>query len=62
MDKIEYIEREAALEYALAAVPRDDYFDRQIEFFINHIHAADVVEVVRCRDCASRHRCRCSTI
>ena len=38
----EYIEKQAAIESALAAVPRDEYYDRQIEVFINLIPPADV--------------------
>lgn len=48
----EYIEKQAAIESALAAVPRDEYYDRQIEVFINLIPPADVRPVVLCKDCA----------
>lgn len=36
------ISRQAAIDAALSAVPRDDYFDEQIEIFINSIPPADV--------------------
>ena len=51
--KSEYIKRADAIE-ALTGWETDPT-DEEIEFALNKIPTADVVEVVRCKDCAVPH-------
>ena len=50
----EYIERNAALNAILGAPP-DVHYPSWYAGKIEEISAADVVEVVRCKDCAVPH-------
>lgn len=54
MDKKEYIERGAALN-AIMGEPPDAHYPSWYAGTIEKIPASDVVEVVKCKDCAVPH-------
>lgn len=54
MNEKEYIERNAALN-AILGEPPDAHYPSWYAGKIEEIPAADVVEVVRCKDCAVPH-------
>lgn len=54
MAEIEYIEREAALK-AILGQPPEPHYPEWYYRDIKEIPAADVVEVVRCKDCKNAY-------